>query len=706
MANCADNSYVIYYTNLDKGTIQIQKSALITDQLDIALIGKTRLEYGEIFNENILHVLEHYACPEEPGNPGTPNLNTAFGNLLENPTTGQIWYNSTQNKPFVRTSLGTWRALSTVNDVAGNSGVIGHGQFIPMPISSDGYNFSLDECAWTVSPFNLPQEVDFVHCFSDPIARVTMQFRFEGQTALNNGFANYQIIGIRDNENRGTIGCQSGAAPTSTPVATATPTPTRSATPTITPTITPTFTVTPTPTVTRTITPSPTREASPTPSPTGTPGPTVTASMTLTPTSTTTPTPTPTTTFTPTPSITVTPSLVPNNGDIFAVALRPLNPDYGDEAYYVRKLGTTKLFNQSYTSTSMYNPAYYQVAPIQPKVGKMFGQYYVSTTENSLFAFGVNLGSGVYNINAIDGSSSEYRSRELTVDDNFIYVASINTTTAVSNIETKLSAFTFTGSTFNEVANIKYDGRDVHSVHKLGNGKVMMVNNTEADPFTYIFTTHTFNGTTFVADSNTLSVSSPSISVAAYDSEFITVINGDNELIAYRFEDGVGFTLVDTLDYSTIASDTVATMTFDNVTGKLFIAYPPTAAPTRTAFDCITINAGQLVVEATTSLIGRFATTALNSIAVRNNTVLALNVADSMNTVMSIINYTGTAFTNGDTVQTLPANRESVEVAFIVPNIPVTPTPTPTPSVTKSTPVTPTPSVTRTTSVTPTPSGT
>lgn len=59
MANCSDNSYVIYYTNLDQGTIQIQKSALITDELDIALIGKTRLEYGEIFNENLLHVLEH-----------------------------------------------------------------------------------------------------------------------------------------------------------------------------------------------------------------------------------------------------------------------------------------------------------------------------------------------------------------------------------------------------------------------------------------------------------------------------------------------------------------------------------------------------------------------------------------------------------------------------------------------------------------------
>lgn len=690
MANCADNSYVIYYTNLDKGTIQIQKSALITDELDIALIGKTRLEYGEIFNENILHVLEHYACPEEVGNPGNPDLNNAFGSLLENPITGQLWYNKTQRKPFVRTSTGTWRPLATVNDVAGNSGVIGHGQFIPMPIANDGYNFSIDECAWTVSPFNLPQEVDFVHCFSDPIARVTMQYRFEGQTALNNGFANYQIIGIRDNENRGTIGCQSGAAPTSTPVATATPTPTRSATPTLTPTITPTLTVTPTPTITRTITPSPTREASPTPSATQTPGPTQTASVTPTPSVTMTLTPTATPTLTPTPTATVTPSQAVNNGDIFAVALRPISADYGDEAYYVRKMTTAKTFNQAYTSTAMYNPNYYQVAPSQTKVGFMYNGSYISTSENSLFAFGVNLGAGVYNTRTIDGSSSEYRPKEVTVDTGYIYVASINTTTAVSNIETKLSAYTYNGNVFNEVANVTFDGRDVHSVHKLSQGKVLLITNSEADPFTYVFNVFNFNGTNFVMDTNALSVSSPAISVAVNNSEFITVVNGDNELIAYRFEDGVGFTLVDTLDYSSLASETIATMAFDSDTGKLFIAYPPTSSTTRTVFECINIVNGSLVVETSTSLIGRFATTALHSIAVRNNTVLALNVGDASNTIMTIINYSGTAFASSDTVQTLPGNRPVVEVAFIVPTFAITPTPTP--SVTKSTPVTPTPS--------------
>lgn len=274
MANCSDNSYVIYYTNLDEGTIQIQKSALILDELDIALIGKTRLEYGEVFNENVLHVLEHFACPEEIGAEApTPDLTIAYGTLLENPTTGQIWYNKTQEKPFVRTPFGEWRPMGTINDVAGNSGVIAHGEFLPLPISTDGYNFSVDECSWTVSPFHLPQEIDFMHCFTDPTALVTMQYRLEGEIALNDGFVNFQIIGIKNNVNLGTIDCQSVAAPTSTPVVSTTPTPTPTLTMTITPTITPTITVTATatvtPTVTATLTPSPTPTPTPTPTEAG-----------------------------------------------------------------------------------------------------------------------------------------------------------------------------------------------------------------------------------------------------------------------------------------------------------------------------------------------------------------------------------------------------------------------------------------------------
>ena len=108
MANCADNSYTIYYTTLDFGSIQIRKSALITQStpqnpiaFDIALIGKTRLEYGEIFNENMLHILERFAVEEDEDNPGNPDLTQTFANLLGQPTTGQIWYNKTKENPYI-----------------------------------------------------------------------------------------------------------------------------------------------------------------------------------------------------------------------------------------------------------------------------------------------------------------------------------------------------------------------------------------------------------------------------------------------------------------------------------------------------------------------------------------------------------------------------------------------------------------------------
>lgn len=48
MINCSDNTYVIFYTDTASGAISIPKSALDQETLDIALVGKTRLEYGEM----------------------------------------------------------------------------------------------------------------------------------------------------------------------------------------------------------------------------------------------------------------------------------------------------------------------------------------------------------------------------------------------------------------------------------------------------------------------------------------------------------------------------------------------------------------------------------------------------------------------------------------------------------------------------------
>lgn len=360
MANCSDNVYVIKYTDKSKGTITIAKSSLVTNMVDIALVGKSRLDYGEAFNESMLHLLENFACPSLPGQRDTPDTLYAFGTLLVNPVTGQKWFNTTTKRLYIYDGdsiVPRWIPLARQGDVAGNSGIIAHGEFIPRPTTIDGYVFPYYECSFTVSQHSnrsiasdtyLPTntEIDYVKCFVAQNGQVTMQFRYRGESSLRSGYANYQIIGIRDEVNDGPVlevtpypvpaatpGASSTPAvsPSATPASTATPTPTptQTAAPGVTVTPTPTKTPaasvaqTPPPTLSATPTPTPTQTAAagatptPTPSytPTRTPQPTVSPSSSVvvpvTPTTTPTPTPTVSVTKSVTPTPTVTPSATP-----------------------------------------------------------------------------------------------------------------------------------------------------------------------------------------------------------------------------------------------------------------------------------------------------------------------------------------------------------------------------------------------------------
>ncbi|QDJ96413.1 hypothetical protein Xoosp13_227 [Xanthomonas phage Xoo-sp13] len=281
--------YQVYYTDEDKTPIVVPRSSVVTTAGDIVFIGKNRLEYGEVFNTNIVHLLEHFAAREDADKPNTPDLSQVYVPQLSKPTVGQIWYNKTTNTPHAWNGA-VWMALAQNDTVAGNSGVIAHGQQLPRPVSSiDGYVYPYSECSWVVSPFGFaePQRIIFLSCYTDSNARVFTQYRRAGSPTLFNGLANYQIIGIRDTRNHG--------VPFPTPnIPGLTPTPTF--TPTLTPTKTPSVTGSPTPTLTRT--PGQTRSATPTPTVTrsGTPVPSQTRSVT--------PTPTPTPTITPT----ITPS--------------------------------------------------------------------------------------------------------------------------------------------------------------------------------------------------------------------------------------------------------------------------------------------------------------------------------------------------------------------------------------------------------------
>lgn len=703
MANCSDNSYVIYYTNLDQGTIQIQKSALITDELDIALIGKTRLEYGEIFNENLLHVLEHFACPEEPGNPGHPDLNRAYGTLLENPTTGQIWYNKTQNKPFVYTSIGTWRPLSSINDIGGNSGVIAHGQFLPLPIGQDGYNFAIDECTWTVSPFNIPSEIDFMHCFSDPVAKVTMQYRLEGQIAINDGYANYQILGIRSNTNIGTIGCQSSLAPTSTPIGSPTPTPTPTMTVTITPTITPTVTVTATATITPTVTLSATPATSVTPTPTNTPDPS------LTPTATVTPTLTPTATVTPTltPTATVTPSVTPSqpvdDGSVFAVALRPADISYGNEMFYVRKLSADNTFNTSYTQTTTASSTYFPVEPSLSRAGLMVGDSYVASNDTGIGAYGVNLGSGVYNYASVITGSDNYQPQFSDAVSAYIYSGENNFQNAPTTFGSRVSAYTVSGTDFVKVGT-SYDlgSNLVMAVKALQVNTVLVVTAEDDTSTQYTWNVLVFDGSSFTLDSTPIVIPNGTKKFACVDSNFLAYVTDENELLAYRYVAGSGLQFVDSIEYDTL-TDNLSTIQFDSQSGNLFVAYTPSGSTNTTVLQSLVLSGSVLTVEKQTTISNTLATSGISSIAVNNGLVLALDVTDAYNTVMNLFEYDSTnGFVLADTISVLPANRAATEVAFIIPNIVApTPTPTPTPSVTASVTASPAASPAVTPSTTP-----
>lgn len=697
MANCADNSYVIYYTNLDQGSIQIQKSALIVDELDIALIGKTRLEYGEIFNENTLHLLENFACPESAE--GVPDYSVAYGNLLENPTIGQIWYNKTQEKPFVYSVNDTWIPLGTMNDVAGNSGVIFNDEFLPLPLASDGYVFDYDECAWVVSPFHLPDEIDFMHCFTfaeDGGYKVKMEYRITGQLTLNPGYVNYQIIGIRNNENLGEIECQSIIAPTSTPVVSPTSTPMITPTPSITPSFTPTVTVTPTTTLTPTPTGTPTPGVSATPPASATPTPAASGTPTATPTPTVTRTITRSVTPQATTTPTVTPSSAVNTGDIFAFAVRPPGSEYNDEVYYVRKLQLTDTFDPVYNELVTYNPAYNSTIPEAANVGKMFNDYYISVAGNNINAFGVNLVGGVYNFRSLQGGSFQYVPRTLTVDNSYIY-AGFREEVNAPEYNSRVSTMFFDGNVFTlEGANIDFPEHNIHALHTLGQNRILVVSTHDDDPSEFIYTTVVKNGSFLVPDVNTLTLATGTPYVAVRSGSMISIMNTNNELQVYSFADGVGFTLQATRDYSALADSQVVTLQQDKLTGKLFVAYADATTPTDTVFECLALTSGSLILENSTTFTVPYAVSALNSISVHGNRILALDITDAQNPEMDYIEYGSSGFTLLDTIAVSPVDRETTEVGFIIPNtVPITPTPTPT--------LTPTISLTPTLTMTPTP---
>jgi len=241
-------TYDLKKTDQTKTEISVNENTRVSNLVDIVLFGYKELEYGRELNENILHILENFSCPEDPSNPGNPDTSRAnYGKLDGRQIEGQFWYNTTKSQlNFWDGSQ--WVPLSNLGeDIAANWGQILHGEQLPRPQSVSGYLFPYEECSWIVSPFNQAEGMENMICRTDEVATVQMTYIYDGDVVETNAIANYLIVGIRDNNNLGT----------QIPVPSALPSPTPSPTPSSTPGVTPT--------------PPPSEFAFPTPTPTPSP---------------------------------------------------------------------------------------------------------------------------------------------------------------------------------------------------------------------------------------------------------------------------------------------------------------------------------------------------------------------------------------------------------------------------------------------------
>ena len=93
-------------------TIAVVEDGTIDSTLDIKLIGKNYAGYGEVQNENFVHLLENFAGSASP----------------PRPITGQIWYDiSTKKIKFYDAATARWRTAGGAESAAGPTGPVGLG---------------------------------------------------------------------------------------------------------------------------------------------------------------------------------------------------------------------------------------------------------------------------------------------------------------------------------------------------------------------------------------------------------------------------------------------------------------------------------------------------------------------------------------------------------------------------------------------------
>lgn len=185
--------YKIPYTDTNSGELSVPRRIFIDDMVDITLIGKRTLEYGQVFNENILHLMEHFACNSDANDLNIPDANSKLASVLNNPIEGQLWFSKTVSRLFVY-SNDQWKDFNVYNSVAGNSGFLYDGELIPVPVDANGNNFELSDCAIYVSPVTMYENIESFRCNVDSNGYLVCKY-----TPVNgverSGHATFIIIG-------------------------------------------------------------------------------------------------------------------------------------------------------------------------------------------------------------------------------------------------------------------------------------------------------------------------------------------------------------------------------------------------------------------------------------------------------------------------------------------------------------------------------
>lgn len=199
-------TYKVNPTRKSEAPISVPENE-IDNSVAVKLFGRKRLSYGKDLNENLLRLLETFACPQTlVGGVVVPDPVQASDNMFANPVEGQLWYNSTPSKEALHVWNGSnWIAQHKFGDIAANWGIIADGGQIPLPISPNGRTYTYSDCSWIVSPYGYPNSIDFMSCKTNTSAVVTMQYSIQNDEAIVGGYANYLIIGIPGNVNLGTL---------------------------------------------------------------------------------------------------------------------------------------------------------------------------------------------------------------------------------------------------------------------------------------------------------------------------------------------------------------------------------------------------------------------------------------------------------------------------------------------------------------------